>query len=221
MANAGLILPENDFLTKLRELTSKNNILLIFDEVITGFRVTLGGAQNFYKITPDLTTLGKIIGGGLPVGAFGGKKEIMDYLAPVGPVYQAGTLSGNPLAMAAGYETIKILKEESLYNELQAKTRKLTDGIKKNLVDLGIPHCVNSIESIMGLFFTDHKVIDFSSAIDSDANMFVRYFKNMLKNGIYLAPSPFEVGFISAAHSDEDIEKTIEANYKSLKEAQI
>lgn len=219
MANAGLILPESDFLKKLRELTAKNDILLIFDEVITGFRVTLGGAQKLYEITPDLTTLGKIIGGGLPVGAFGGKKEIMDYLAPEGPVYQAGTLSGNPLAMAAGYETILILKEGSVYDDLRAKTIKLTDGIKKNLKELGIPHCINSIESIMGLFFTEHKVVDFSSAMDSDADMFVRYFKNMLKNGIYLAPSPFEVGFISAAHSNEDIEKTIEANYKSLKEA--
>ncbi|MCD6396265.1 MAG: glutamate-1-semialdehyde 2,1-aminomutase [Spirochaetaceae bacterium] len=219
MANAGLILPEDNFLTQLRTLTEKKNILLIFDEVITGFRVSHGGAQGFYNITPDITTLGKIIGGGLPVGAFGGKKEIMDYLAPTGPVYQAGTLSGNPLAMAAGYETILILKDKSIYDQLRERTKKLTDGIKKNLLELGIEHSLNSIESIMGLFFTNNRVVDFKSAMDSDADMFVRYFKNMLKNGIYLAPSPFEVGFVSAAHSDEDIEKTIEVNYKSLKAA--
>ncbi len=219
MANAGLILPENNFLTQLRTITEKNSILLIFDEVITGFRISHGGAQDFYNITPDLTTLGKIIGGGLPVGAFGGKKEIMDYLAPTGPVYQAGTLSGNPLAMAAGYETILILKNESIYDQLRERTKKLTDGIKKNLIELGIEHSLNSIESIMGLFFTNTRVTDFTSALKSDSDMFSRYFKNMLKNGIYLAPSPFEVGFISAAHSNEDIEKTIEANLRSLKEA--
>ena len=217
MANAGLVLPENNFLQNLRTITKDNNILLIFDEVITGFRAALGGTQELYGITPDITCLGKIIGGGLPVGAFGGKKEIMDNLAPVGPVYQAGTLSGNPLAMAAGYETIKILQEEGFYDSLEEKSSLLEKGIKENLNKRGLDFTINRIASIFCLFFTGKKVNSFDKAMSVNKNLFEKYFKEMLKNNIYLAPSPYEVGFISAAHSKADIETTIEANYNSLK----
>lgn len=217
MGNAGLIPPKSGFLKELREITAKEGTLLIFDEVITGFRVALGGAQELYGITPDLTTLGKIIGGGLPVGAFGGKKEIMDYLAPDGPVYQAGTLSGNPLAMALGLETVSILKNENPYPELEKRAEKLEDGINGNMKKLGISFTANRVGSMMCLFFTPGKVDSFASAMNSDTNLFTVYFKEMLKQGIYLAPSQFEVGFVSMAHSDGDIDKTIEANYQSLK----
>ena len=217
MGNAGLVLPENNFLQNLGEITKDNEILLIFDEVITGFRVALGGAQELYKITPDITCLGKIIGGGLPVGAFGGKEEIMNKLAPVGPVYQAGTLSGNPIAMAAGYETIKILQEQGFYDSLEEKGARLEKGIKDNLKKLGVEFTINRQGSIICLFFTNEKVNTFNKLMSLNTKLFEKYFKEMLKNKIYLAPSQYEVGFISAAHSITDIDATIEANYNSLK----
>jgi len=217
MANAGMITPENDFLKDLREVTSKEGILLIFDEVITGFRIAPGGAQEYYGIKPDLTTLGKIIGGGLPVGAFGGKKEIMDYLAPEGPVYQAGTLSGNPLAMAAGFEAVSILKEASVYKKLETLGSRLEAGLRDNLEKLNIPFSLNRVGSLLGLAFTKSQVVDLETSMSSDAKFYAAYFKEMLKNGVYLAPSAYEVGFISTAHSEEDIDKTIEASFKSLK----
>jgi len=217
MGNAGVIPPAPKFLENLRKITEHENILLIFDEVITGFRVAPGGAQQLYDIKPDLTCLGKIIGGGLPVGAFGGKKEIMEYLAPGGSVYQAGTLSGNPLAMAAGYETISILKNNGIYTSLEKKAQFLEEGLKNNLKTLNLNFTMNRVGSMMTLFFTGKKVTDFNSAFTSDTQLFSEYFRTMLENGIYLAPSQFEASFLSAAHSEEDIEKTIKVNYRSLK----
>jgi len=218
MGNAGVILPEADFLAKIRQLTVAENIVLIFDEVITGFRVALGGAQELYNIKADLTCLGKIIGGGLPVAAFGGKREIMEHLAPIGPVYQAGTLSGNPIAMAVGYEMISILKNNNVYPELEEKAAMLEQGYSDNLTKLGIPFRINRVGSMMCLFFTENDVNDFDSAMTSKGDLFITYFKNMLQNGVYIAPSPFEAGFVSTAHTVEDINKTIEANYNSLKD---
>lgn len=217
MGNAGVILPANNFLQQLRKITSDNNIVLIFDEVITGFRVALGGAQEYYGITPDMTCLGKIIGGGLPAAAFGGKKEIMECLAPLGPVYQAGTLSGNPLAMAVGHETLSILKSENVYKTLEEKAVYLENGIKENLKKLNLNYQLNRVGSMSCMFLTDKPVVDFDSAMTSDAKLYARYFKEMLKNGVYLAPSAYEAGFISTAHSTADLDKTIDANYKSLK----
>lgn len=216
MGNAGVILPREGFLEGLRELTAGEGVVLIFDEVITGFRVALGGAQALYGIEPDLTCLGKIIGGGLPVGAFGGKREIMEHLAPLGPVYQAGTLSGNPLALAAGFETVRILQDEGIYRDLEKKSRLLEEGIRENFRKLDLPCRINRVGSMMSLFFTDRDVVDFNSAMGSDAGRFVSYFGEMLKNGVYLAPSPFEASFLSTAHNPKDIARTVEANYLSL-----
>ncbi len=217
MANAGMVTPQNDFLKDLREVTKAAGIVLIFDEVITGFRIAQGGAQEYYGVEPDLTTLGKIIGGGLPVGAFGGKKEIMDYLAPDGPVYQAGTLSGNPLAMAAGYEAVSILRQGSVYEKLEKLSALLEAGLRDNMEKLSIPYSLNRVGSLLGLAFTDKKVIDLETSMSSDGTFYAEYFKEMLKRGVYLAPSAYEVAFVSAAHSEEDIEKTIKASYESLK----
>lgn len=217
--NMGLVLPRPGYLEFLREITEKYGSLLIFDEVITGFRVALGGAQEVYKIRPDLTCLGKIIGGGLPVGAYGGRREIMESMAPLGPVYQAGTLSGNPLAMAAGIAALKVLKEGSVYTQLEAKTKKLVEGMKKGAEKLGIPARAHRIGSLFCVFFQEGEVWDFDGAARSDLKMFIRYFQAMLERGIYLAPSQFESGFVSAAHTEEDIEKTIEAAAESLKQA--
>ena len=217
-ANMGVVLPKKDFLEGLRKSTQLNGALLIFDEVITGFRLATGGAQAYYGILPDITTLGKIIGGGLPVGAYGGKKEIMNQLAPVGPIYQAGTLSGNPLAMAAGIEMLKTLKNNpSIYTELERKAAKLEKGLKENLIKTGHKAVINRIGSLMTLFFTDLNAIEsFDDVLKSDKEKYARYFKLSLESGIYLAPSQFEAAFISHAHSDEDIERTIEANYNVL-----
>jgi len=205
-ANMGVVLPKEGFLQFLRNITSKHDSLLIFDEVITGFRLGLGGAQKYYGVTPDLTTLGKIIGGGMPVGAYGGKKEIMEMVSPVGPVYQAGTLSGNPIATTAGIETLRTLKNNpEIYSKLEAQTRKLADAVKERFEN---QVCVNIIGSLMSTFFTTQTVVDFDSVLSSDTNKFAAYFNYMLNNGIYLAPSQYEAMFISYAHSDEDIEST-------------
>ena len=213
MANAGLIIPENGFLEKVREITSQNGILLIFDEVITGFRLSIGGAQKYFNIEPDLSCFGKIIGGGLPVGAFGGKEEIMNHLAPEGPVYQAGTLSGNPLAMVAGIKTLEILQKEGTYESLRKKTEKLSSGLKEAAKEAGIYEklCFKQIESISIVYFTSTDVKDYKTALTSNTDAYAVFFKEMLKQGIYLAPSQFEVSFMSTAHSDSDIERTIEA----------
>ncbi len=207
-ANMGVVLPKEGFLQFLRDITVKHNSLLIFDEVITGFRLGLGGAQGYYGITPDLTTLGKIIGGGMPVGAYGGKKEIMEVVAPVGLVYQAGTLSGNPIATAAGIETLKTLKNTpDIYNKIEAQTNKLVDVVKERFES---QVCVNHIGSLMSVFFTSEKVVDFETAKTSDTDKYAAYFGYLLDSGIYQAPSQYEAMFISYAHSNEDIEKTSE-----------
>ncbi|MFQ5560250.1 MAG: glutamate-1-semialdehyde 2,1-aminomutase [Nitrospinota bacterium] len=211
VGNAGCILPEEGFLEGVRELTRKSGILLIFDEVMTGFRVSLGGAQEKFNIAPDLTTLGKVIGGGLPVGAYGGRKEIMEMVAPSGPVYQAGTLSGNPLAMAAGLEMLSILSEPGTYEKLTEKTEKLTSGISAAARQAGIKTFSSQIGAMFSLYFTDQPVTDFDSAKLSDTNRFSKWFSLMLEQGIYFAPSQFEAGFTSLAHSDDDIQKTIDA----------
>ena len=217
VGNMGVIRAKDDFITALREICSEEKIVLIFDEVMTGFRVAKGGAQEVLGIKPDLTTFGKIIGGGLPVGAFGGKKEIMEMIAPSGPVYQAGTLSGNPLAMSAGYAALSHINEnKDLYENLEKSSKYLEDGIKENIKKLNKNFSVNRVGSMMSLFFTDKEVIDFKSAVTSDTNLFGKYFQTMLSRGIYLAPSQFEALFISTVHSKEDLDKTIEANMKSL-----
>ena len=209
--NMGFVPPAEGFLAGLREATEKAGSLLIFDEVITGFRVSLGGAQALYNIEPDLTTLGKIIGGGLPVGAYGGKKEIMDQIAPEGPVYQAGTLSGNPLAMAAGIATLTELNKPGVYAELDQKAAFLTDGIRDAAQTSGIPVQVGRVGSVFGMFFNDKPVNNISDAKTCDLDRFTRYYNAMLEQGIYLAPSQFESGFVSTAHEEAQISKTIQA----------
>ncbi len=219
MGNVGVVPPAPGFLAGLRKLTAEEGVVLIFDEVITGFRVALGGAQQLYGVHPDLTCLGKIIGGGLPVGAFGGKREIMERLAPLGPVYQAGTLSGNPLALAMGYETVRILRGESLYPRLERISALLEDGLRRILRELGLGYRINRVGSMLSLFFTEREVSDASTAMSSDAQAFRSFFQAMLAQGIYLAPSPYEASFLSAAHSEEDIERTLEAARSALKPA--
>jgi glutamate-1-semialdehyde 2,1-aminomutase len=215
VGNAGVIPARIRFLRKLREITAKQKILLIFDEVMTGFRVAPGGAQQLYKIQPDLTTLGKVIGGGMPIGAFGGKREIMELLAPAGPVYQAGTLSGNPVAVAAGLATLNELHAE-LYATLEQRAKQLESGIRDNLQTLDMPCTYQRVGSMACLFFTDRPVRNFEDALTSDTKAFGRYYHAMLERGIYLPPSQFEAFFLSGAHSEEDIEKTIKANYEAL-----
>lgn len=216
--NMGVIPPVPGFLEGLRDLTTEMGIVLIFDEVITGFRVHPGGAQARFGITPDLTTLGKIIGGGLPVGAFGGKREIMSDISPLGKkVSQAGTLSGNPLAMTAGYETVKRLQDATVYEILETRAAALEDGFVNNIKSLGLNFHINRVGSMMTLFFSEQPVTTFDAANACDQDLFARYFLEMLKRGIYLAPSQFEGAFVSLAHADEDIEKTVKANYEALK----
>jgi glutamate-1-semialdehyde 2,1-aminomutase len=218
--NMGVIPPQPGFLEGLRELTAELGIVLIFDEVISGFRVGAGGAQERYGVTPDLTTLGKIIGGGLPVGAFGGKREIMSDISPLGKkVSQAGTLSGNPLAMTAGYEMLKRLREPGVYETLEQRGAALEMGMRENLKSLGLNYQMNRVGSMMTLFFTDQPVTTFEHANACDQDLFARYFLEMLNRGIYLAPSQFEAAFVSLAHSDVDIEAAIKANYEALKVA--
>lgn len=217
--NMGVVIPDTEFIQGVRKLCTDHGTVLIFDEVMTGFRLSKGGAQQILGITPDLTCFGKIIGGGLPVGAYGGKQEIMDQLAPKGPVYQAGTLSGNPLAMAAGITTLKILDEtDGFYDRLEEKSALLVDGIVKCLKDLNFPGVVNRVGSMFTLFFTeeDH-VKSFADACKCDTSIYAKYFKMALESGIYLAPSQFEAAFMSAAHTTKKIDKTIEATYDALK----
>lgn len=210
-ANMGVFLPEKGFLEGLRAITQKYGALLIFDEVISGFRLAKGGAQEYYGVQPDITTLGKIIGGGLPVGAYGGRKDIMSQLAPLGPVYQAGTLSGNPLAMSAGLSTLKIINETpGFYQELDRKGALLENGLRKGLDKSGIPAVINRIGSAMTLFFTEEKLVNsYATAVKSNTERYAQYFKLSLENGVYLAPSQYEAAFVSYAHTDADIETTI------------
>ncbi|MDY6789766.1 MAG: glutamate-1-semialdehyde 2,1-aminomutase [Thermodesulfobacteriota bacterium] len=209
--NMGLVVPADGFLAGLRELTEKNGSLLIFDEVMTGFRVAYGGAQSLYGISPDISCFGKIIGGGLPVGAYGGRHDIMEKIAPQGSIYQAGTLSGNPVAMAAGIATLEQIKKPGFYQELDQKSSRLAAGLKKAAQQEGVKVSVDRVGSMMGLFFTDKKVNNFDEAKTSDLNMFSAYYKRMLDKGIYLAPSQFEALFVSSAHTNEHIDQTIKA----------
>jgi glutamate-1-semialdehyde 2,1-aminomutase len=210
--NMNCIPPVNGFLETLREVCDTSGSVLIFDEVMTGFRVSRGGAQTHYGITPDLTTLGKVIGGGLPVGAFGGKKAIMEHISPLGPVYQAGTLSGNPLSMAAGMTTLKLASQPGIHEDLDAKARRLVEGIMTKAKEANIPMASNQIGGMFGLFFTSDKTVTrFEQVTQSDQERFKAFFHGMLDEGIYLAPSAFEAGFVSAAHSNNDIDATIEA----------
>ncbi len=216
--NMGVVAGSDEFLKGLRNLCSEENIVLIFDEVMTGFRLAKGGAQEITGVQADLTTFGKIIGGGLPVGAFGGKKEVMQTVAPSGPVYQAGTLSGNPLAMAAGFAALSHIKNNpGIYHQLERLSSKLENGIKENLKSLKKQYAVNRVGSMLCLFFTEENVVNFKSALTSDTQKYGKYFHEMLNRGIYLPPAQYEAYFISTAHTDEDIEKTISANYESLK----
>ncbi|MBW6485070.1 MAG: glutamate-1-semialdehyde 2,1-aminomutase [Syntrophobacterales bacterium] len=215
-ANMGVVMPKPGFLEGLREITSANGSLLIFDEVITGFRVAFGGWQTLTGIRPDLTCLGKIIGGGLPVGAMGGKREIMEHLAPVGPVYQAGTLSGNPLAMSAGIKTLDILRGKD-YAALEKKTAKLGNAFSELFQTNKIPVQINQTGSLFTIFFTKETVVDYESALKSDTALFGKFFHGMLAAGINLAPAQFEAGFVSFAHTDDDIDRTIAACAKTIK----
>ncbi len=209
--NMGTVVPPNSFLKGLRSVCTKNKSLLIFDEVINGFRLTYGGYQDIIGVKPDLTTLGKIIGGGFPIGAVGGKKKIMDALSPVGAVYQAGTLSGNPVCVAAGIATLKLLKSQKPYAKLNRTTEKLCKGITEILTEKAIPHTINQIGSIFTLFFNDGKVTDFDTAANSDTKKYGSYFRQMLEAGIYLPPSQFEANFLSTAHTQKDFNKTLKA----------
>ncbi len=215
--NMGMIPPEHGFLQGLRELCDREGILLIFDEVMTGFRVEFGGAQALFPVMPDLSIFGKVIGGGLPVGAYGGRREIMMHVAPAGDVYQAGTLSGNPLAVAAGSTTLKILKEEAPYAELGRKTAWLNTELSTAAKESGIPLQTCSMGGMFGFFFSENPVRNYNDALACDTRLFVKFFKAALEQGIYLAPSPFESLFLSCAHTEEDLEKTVEAFSRALK----
>jgi glutamate-1-semialdehyde 2,1-aminomutase len=209
--NMNCIPPRAGFLQTLRDLCSRYGALLVFDEVMTGFRVASGGAQALYGITPDLTTLGKIIGGGMPVGAYGGRRELMQQIAPSGPIYQAGTLSGNPVAMAAGLAMLELIREPGFYGELDRKARLLTDGLLACAIEAGVPFSFNRLCGMFGLFFTAEKVETFAQATACDIAAFKRFFHAMLERGVFLAPSAYEAGFISSAHSEQDIADTLEA----------
>lgn len=215
--NMGVVLPEEGFLEGLREITKENGILLIFDEVITGFRVSPGGAQGLYNIMPDLTCLGKIIGGGLPVGAYGGRRDIMSRVAPDGNIYQAGTLSGNPLAMAAGMTTLMILKNKEIYAKLEEKSRLLFSGLIDAAKRAGVDIVINRVGSMGSIFFSKNPVVDFDSVKETEKTKYVSFYKEMLAQRIYLAPSPFEAMFISSAHTEKIINKTIDSAFDSFK----
>ncbi len=209
--NMGVVPPVEGFLPGLRALCDRHGVLLIFDEVMTGFRVALGGAQAVYGVQPDLTCLGKVIGGGLPVGAYGGRREIMEIVAPAGPMYQAGTLSGNPLAMSAGLATLRVLRRAGVWDELERKSAALTEGIGEAAREAGVPVYQTRVGTMFATFFTAEPVTDWASAKRCDTGRFARFFHEMLEQGVYLAPSQFEAGFISATHSDNDIARTVEA----------
>lgn len=219
--NMGCIPPAEGFLQGLRQLCDREGILLIFDEVMTGFRLARGGAQELYGVVPDMTALGKIIGGGLPVGAYGGKREVMDFVSPVGPVYQAGTLSGNPMAMAAGWAMLNYLNTHAdLYAQLEKTTASIVQGMRSNMEKLGLSYTINQVGSMFSIFFTEEPVTDFKSASTSDTALFGRYFRKMLEKGIYLAPSQYEALFVSQAITSELVEKIVQANYEALQEIQ-
>jgi len=216
-ANMGVVPPRPGFLEGLRELTLKHGCLLILDEVITGFRLDYGGAQKRYGVEADLTCLGKIIGGGLPVGAFGGRREIMEQIAPLGQIYQAGTLSGNPLTMTAGIETLKLLRSPGFYESLEERTRHLAEGLREEFGKAGLKGQVNQEGSMLTAFFTEKPVVDYSTAKSSDTALYARFFSRMIQEGIHLAPSQFEAAFLSSAHQEEDIEETIRAARSALR----
>ncbi len=217
--NMNCIPPLPGFLETLRSECDKSGTVLIFDEVMTGFRVALGGAQALYAVKPDLTTLGKVIGGGMPVGAFGGKREIMEKISPLGPVYQAGTLSGNPIAMTAGLKTLELISETDFYSRLTAKTEALVSGLKIRAAAAGVSVTTNQVGGMFGLFFSDaEKVSDFAQSMACNQEQFRKFFHAMLDRGVYLAPSAFEAGFVSAAHSDEDLQQTLDAAEESFAE---
>jgi glutamate-1-semialdehyde 2,1-aminomutase len=211
VGNAGFITPEPGFLEGLREITKDNGALLVFDEVMTGFRISYGGAQAKFGITPDLTTMGKVIGGGLPVGAYGGRAEIMAMVAPAGPMYQAGTLSGNPLAMTAGIKTLELLKQPGTYERLEAVTKRLSDGIQAAARDAGVPISGGNISAMFGFFLCEGPVRNFEEAKATNTVLFGKLHRAMLERGVYLAPSSYEAGFTSLAHSDADIDATLAA----------
>ncbi|WP_458070096.1 glutamate-1-semialdehyde 2,1-aminomutase [Rhodanobacter sp. BL-MT-08] len=217
--NMNCILPLDGYLAALRELCTQHGVLLIFDEVMTGFRVALGGAQAHYGVTPDLTCFGKIIGGGMPVGAYGGRRDLMEQIAPSGPIYQAGTLSGNPVAMAAGLAVLEQVQTPGFHDALSTKTKLLTDGLQRVADEEGIPFSTNAVGGMFGLFFSAEKVTSYAQATSADSAMFNRFFHGMLKRGVYLAPSAFEAGFISIAHSEQDIADTLDAARASMRDA--
>jgi glutamate-1-semialdehyde 2,1-aminomutase len=216
VGNMGVVVPEPGFLEGLRDITQKFGVMLIFDEVMTGFRVTWGGVQTIYGIRPDLTCFGKVIGGGLPVGAYGGRREIMEKVAPAGPVYQAGTLSGNPLAMTAGLATLKILKESNPYTKLEELGGKIAEGLEYAARKAGVQVTVNRFGSMLSCFFTERAVRDFTTAVTSDTGLYKNFFQSMLQQGVYLPPSQFEAWFISAAHTAEDVNKTVKAGEQAF-----
>jgi glutamate-1-semialdehyde 2,1-aminomutase len=216
--NMGVVPPADGFLRGLRQMTERAGALLIFDEVITGFRVGLSGAQGRYGVTPDLTCLGKIIGGGLPVGAYGGRREILENMAPVGPIYQAGTLSGNPIAVASGLATLRVLQEPDVYDHLESLTARLSDGLAAAATSGDVPLTFNRVGSMMTGFFADRPVTDYDSARRSNTDRYARYFRAMLERGVYLAPSQFEAAFVSLAHTEADIDRVVEAASEALAE---
>ena len=218
VGNAGFITPEPGFLEGLRELTKEHGALLVFDEVMTGFRISYGGAQERFGVTPDLTTMGKVIGGGLPVGAYGGRADIMSMVAPSGPMYQAGTLSGNPLAMTAGIKTLELLRQEGSYEKLEATTKKLIEGILQSAKEAGIPITGCSISAMFGFYLCEGPVRNFEEAKSTDTDLFGKLHRAMLQRGVYIAPSAFEAGFTSLAHSEADIDSTLKAFQESFAE---
>jgi glutamate-1-semialdehyde 2,1-aminomutase len=217
-ANMGVVPPAPGFLEGLREVTAEAGAVLVFDEVITGFRLARGGAQERYGISPDLTVLGKIMGGGFPCAAFGGRAEVMEHLAPVGPVYQAGTLSGNPVAVAAGLAALRLIEEEDPYRELIANAAALADGISRALTDAGVPHTVNRVDPLFSVFFGETPVTDYGSALAADHEAYARFFRGMLERGVYLPPSGYEGWFTGAAHGESEVERTVEAARQAVRE---